>query len=416
MSRRDQQFEPTGFSAGFINRPDLMSDEQRLFKAHCHLAMKGHASTFPLRLQATLSAPLVADQKGASAVKTMEIDTVLPLLVLPRESVTPVISVREMGEEGDTSYTTFYRTANGDALRSFPDFSDDFRSKHEYARAVVLDWAHKQFSAGIADMARSQMFDRIAFDRLRAGILSGIEQGVESLVFTARTGGGEFVERTVPPRLVIRHEDRYDRSGSALTLKLASRGSDELTSWTGILTSLPAELCATASRLRYAVMNATASRPHPLDDIDGTWDDDRVSKNGTPKQKDVWSTQWDMSDEIHYYMKAVRSMARDILAYDSGDAWFSTATVEAARWFSDNAPKEKGRFHPEWAERLDTLCAQLLANKEAFAECCDKAGWTLSHSPLTFIKARQNLFVGNDLEEGLRDKAEVAPALGGRRP
>lgn len=405
MTKRFDEFEHERFSAGAISPVQMIPDEQRSFNAHCQLALHGHANTFELHLKARLSAALVVDQKGASGVKTMGIEDYVRLFILPAGHVTPKITIREMDEEGGVGFTTFSRLEDGSVLRTFPDYSTQFPSKHEYVRAVILDWAQKQFSAGIAHMSRSQMFDRMAFNRLTADILSGVRNASETLVFVARREGGTFYERSTPPRLVF---TETDRSSKAISLKLAARGVDVTNNWVGLLTSVPAELASTGSRLRYAIMNASAYFKNELDEIDATWDDDRVWNGSSISRKDRWNFEDAVPAETRDLFNAARRMSKDILDFRT-DGGFSKDVLEVARWFA-SYPSDATDGVPEgWSDRLERLWLSMEAEPDTCDLFCGSVGWPLKHPVTTVLRARHNLVMGNDLSQGLYETS--APAV-----
>jgi hypothetical protein len=200
-------------------------------------------------------------------------------------------------------------------------------------------------------------------------------------------------------------------------MKLQRRGENPAATWTGILASMPAELAVTASRLRFAVMNAVAGHERsPLDAgfLEG-WED-TVHKGFSAVRRDQADFEDLKAAETALFARGVRSMAKDMIRYhDDGHADFSEATLGACLRFLEveGGPDVN---HAEWGEAVSALREALREDEAPMTAFLERAGWELAPSPVLFMKAKMNLFADHDLSVGLYGDAKPAKNRSDRGP
>lgn len=402
----DTDFQPLPFTAGRLDARRIADDDKRLFEAHCQMARKGHGSHFALSLRGVFSAPFIVDQKGASKVLTMGVDTVCMLAVMPADRLSERTVVRTTNDGGHPDETvSFYRMADGSAWRSSPEYAGEMPDDLDCFRADVLAWAQKQFEDGVAHMARSQRFDRWAFPTLQSEIRRSIDEISDRTIYVPGHGRGTFFSASTPPRLKLTH---YENSDTDVVIKLQKPFENLAQDWTGILPSMPAEVAHTAARVRWTVMYAMAGRKG--DDFGPAffegWED-TVHRNGMMIRHDMASFAEIAERECDLFVRGVKSMAHDIVNFhQEGKVAFSDDTVAAAMLF--NSPGvEFGS--DEWDAAVETLATASESDDLEMGRFLEHAGWTLKVSPMLLVKAKTNLFIGRKLNHGLYDTGpEVA--------
>jgi hypothetical protein len=391
----------------WVHPESVKSDEARLFAAHRAIALKGHASEFPVNVKAVLSAPMIPADGGPAKVATLEIDVTGKLLVHNRADLSSTLSVTTFDEEGDVTNHVFYRYSDpakfGDPglVVGGSEFHAAFEHHPDYIRNLIIDDAQRAFSEGIAALGRSNTYD-LGINALRKRIRSDVYAAFDDIFYAAGNGSAMFVSRSTSPRLVM--EDRYGE----IVLGLGGRRFDPAAHWVQGLISFPANLAKSATEVRDAVISSEAGSEVVIDGNGGC--DARI--NGGYTLMDAGKLDSVRTPEFAIYANAVCDMARAVMDH-RGETEFSTGTRVTCSWFSSIEPLASD--HPmdmtsAWGDHLGDLCATLREDDEAFSEFLKTAGWPLKASPLTVMVAKLNRLLDRDMLHGLDASAPKSTA------
>lgn len=405
------------FTTSYLDPSKIVSDEHRLFSAHRTLANKGHDTEFPLEIEATFAAPFAVAQKGKTDVLTLHTKTTLPLSMVGPKELSKYLIVETIDEDGSRSTIHFKRRADDAVFRSTFGYDADSMPAYEYLRQSLINWGQASFASGVAEIARSQMFDRIGLAELEGDVRRALDHAVRNLVFVAYLGGGEFMEKCLPPRLQLK---QLDRDSLLLSLKLADDSASPYEGWANGLTTMPAELAVSTSRLRYAVMNTGYAMPGGaarwnLDEGNPDGWDDEVRRSFVPRQTDIGELSEFRDAEHAICVESIRSLAREIAAFRSRDGQEFSTSIQVFCAGLAAVSTDVANDPEAWDGILSSFETCLDNEAELFSTFMDEAGWIVPFSPFVFARAKFNLLASYDLEYRLRPTEEEKPAVKGMR-
>jgi hypothetical protein len=396
----------------WVHPESLKSDEARLFAAHRAIALKGHASEFPVKLKAMLSAPMIPSDGGPAKVATLEIDVTGKLLVHGSAEISSTLSLTTFDEEGDARSHVFYRYAdpakfgNPGLVEGGSEYHAPYAHHPDYIRTLIIDDAQSAFSEGVALLAQSNTYEQ-GINHLRKRIRNDIEAAFYDITYVAGNGTGKFVSRSTSPRLVM--EDRY----GDIVIGLGGRRFDPHVQWPDGLLSFPALLARSATEIRDAVYSGERGFDTLISGNGGC--DARVN---SAVFKDIGKLDDLRNAEFAIYANAVCNMARAVMDH-RGETAFSSNTRVICSWFAGMEPLDNDYPMDTIAEAFDNhlvdLCAALREDEDAFSEFLKNAGWPLKASPITVMVAKLNKLLDrdmlHDLDAGKARPAAVAPGV-----
>ncbi|MCS4089730.1 hypothetical protein [Rhizobium sp. BK176] len=391
----------------WVHPESVKADEVRLFAAHRAIALKGHASEFPLAIKTLLSAPMIPADGGPAKVATLEIDVTRKLLVHNRAELSFALSVTTFDEEGDATNHVFCRYSDparfGDPglVVGGSEYHSHFVHHPDYIRNLIIDDAQRAFSEGVAALAQSNSYEQ-GIDALRKRIRGDVDAAFDNIFYAADNGTGMVFSRSTSPRLVM--DDRYGE----IVLDLGGRRFDPVSSWTQGLISFPANLAKSATEIRDAVISSEAGSDVMIDGNGGC--DARI--NGGYKFMDTAKLDAVRDAEFAIYANAVCDMARAVMDYP-GATEFSTDTRIACSWFASIEPLDSDypmdMIAKAWDDHLVDLRATLRDDDDAFSEFLKASEWPLKASPITVMAAKLNKLLDRDMLYGL-DANKAKPA------
>jgi hypothetical protein len=389
----------------YIHKSRIKSDEARLFEAHLKVAKSGHATEFPLRLKATLSAPMIPADGSRATVVTMDIDTTAMLLLHDVQELNHKFTADIRDEEGGPTTYHFYEFKNPEKfgypgmVAKGPNYQEVYKSAVDYIRSLVLEFAQAEFTHGVANLV-SQGRYKGERDHLRRKIRGQVDSAFDDIYYAVQNDGGFFVSRSNEPRLVLNNswDDEF------ITMKLSHGKFDPSVDWKNALLSFPAMLPASAMSIREAVLTAET---HNWMDT-GVMDmmDDKISKSGSLLTRDLADFSNYRDSEFSLYAQAVSDMAKTILQH-RGAAKFSSETLTACSYFAGIKPHapdlQEDVVFATWESPLYDLCNALSEDYEAFNEFLINSKWPLKASPISVITAKFNKLSGRDMLYGLAE-------------
>jgi hypothetical protein len=395
----------------FLHGLRIESDEARLFKAHCEIVHKGHASEFPLSVKGKLSAPMIPSDGGKAEVVTLDIDTTGMLLLHNYYETTQNLAVQIYDEDGESStyqyleYKAPEKFGRPGLVMQGPRYHESFDHRPDYIRELILAVAQSEFTKGVAELAavaKGGSFDA-ELDRLRRRIRNDVDATFDNIFYVVSPAGGYFVSRTNPPRLIMEKSRWGDGD---IYLKLRHGQFDASSTWVNGLLSFPAELSLSATSIRNAVVTAeTRSNWMDMGQVDL---DDRVFKAGIPITRDQGNLDHLREAEFAIYANAVSDMASAVVSH-RGTTAFSPDSIAACSWFAQlvrlTPDDSMDDIVPMWDERVGELVSALRDDDTAFSEFVGAVEWPLLASPLTVMTAKLNKLLDRDALFGLSEPA-----------